>query len=678
MRADKSRHDELVKLLDDRVGIHQHARPERLGIEQQWITANLYFKGLQRIEWVDGRVLNRGYTDDDEARYKVNLLAARLIAAASRVLSQNGEFDVRPPRGDMRSRELAALSKRLFDHIKDVTDFEWQSIQSTISKALYGTNVYKTIWDPFIGDPSRYFLNDKKSKAIIPESMLTDDQIGEKLTEGLYEDRSPGDIRIDPLSPFTCFPDWSARGTGIRNCKWFAEKHYVDIDVIAERFNKDPKDIRATEISQGLMNYEDAMQAASGGSWMPPFAVSIPKDKQHKRCLYIEYWARPSKLLPKGLRLCFAGDRILNDDNIDNPYAADKTGWSHLPFSPDYWIPDPSRFWGKSLAEDMLTPQFYLNEMRSQKMMFARIFGLPNTYVGKNSTLDTDNMEAGGRIYGVDETSNYKVQHGPAPQMPAEVAILDSEIIGDLNAVSSSSEIEGDKMPGQLRSGAAISQMNQDRFMGLSIPARCSLRAARDVGRQSLAIYKLFGGPNRTMQYLGEGNEWIVEEFASANLLTDVVITSQPGFITSADESAQKMMDAVSAGAFNPLFDLETKTLIWSAMEFRTGDEFVKQRLAAKRACEREIQTIMKDPAKYAQGFKALDWQDHEIYMATLKAFFYTPEFDKLDTFTKASFNELYAQHKALLMQEQMVRAQAVEATKGAPGQPGMASQPRS
>lgn len=677
MRANKSRTEELVKMLDDRVGIHQHSRPERIGIEQQWITANLYFKGLQRIEWVDGRVLNRGYTDDDEARYKVNLLAARLIAAASRVLNQNGEFDVRPPRGDMKSREMAALSKRLFEHIQEITDFEWQSINSTISKALYGTNLYKTIWDPTIGDPSRYFWNDKQAKAVIPESMLTDDQISDKLTQGLYEDRAPGDIRIDVLSPFTCFPDWSARGTGIRNCKWFAEKHHVDIDVIAERFDKDPKDIRPTEISQGLMNYEDAMQAASGGAWMPPFAVTVPKDKQHKRTLYIEYWARPSKLLPKGQRICFAGGEILNDDDLDNPYAADKTGWSHLPYSPDYWIPDSSRFWGKSLAEDMLTPQFYLNEARSQKMMFMRLFGLPNTYIGKNAGLDTDNMEAGGRIYGVEEASNYKVQHGPAPQMPAEVAVLDAEIISDLNAVASSSQIEGDKMPGQLRSGAAVSQMNQDRFMGLSIPARCTLRATRDVGRQALAIGKMYYGPNRVMQYLGEGNEWVVETFNGANLLNDVVITSDPGMLTSADESAQKMMDAISAGALNPQFDQETRTLIWSAMEFRTGDEFVKQRLAAKRACEREIQVVTRDPAKYVKGYPALDWQDHDIYMSTLKAFFYTPEFEALDTGTQGILSANFAQHQQFLMQAQIAQAQAIEATKGAPGTPGMASQPR-
>src|SRR3954471_6197273 len=140
MRATATRASELKEMLDKCVGINQHSRPERIGMEQVWATAALYFKGIQRFEWIDGRVVNRGYVDDDQARYKVNLLAARLISACARVLNTNGEFDVRPPRADAKTREFAALSARVFEHIREITDFEWQSINSTISKALFGTS----------------------------------------------------------------------------------------------------------------------------------------------------------------------------------------------------------------------------------------------------------------------------------------------------------------------------------------------------------------------------------------------------------------------------------------------------------------------------------------------------------------------------------------------------------
>lgn len=678
MRASQTA--DIVKMLDDCVGITQQSRPERLAMEQQWLTTMLYFKGQQRLEWVDNRLYNRGYNDDDEQpHYKANYMGALMISAAARILNVEGEFDVRPPRGDMRARELAGLSKRVFEHQKEVTDFKWLQEQSTIWKTCIGTSVYKTIWDPLIGDPTRYYWNDKQSKAVIPETMLTSEQIAQKTADGLFEDHSPGDVRIDVLSPFTFFPDWSARGAGIRHCQWAAEKHYVDIEVIAERWNKDPDDIKPATINQGLLNYEDAMQAAFAGSWLAPFSYTVPKDKLNKRTLYVEYWRRPSKMYPKGMRVCFAGDMILNADDITNPYAADKTGWTHLPYTPDYWVPDPSRFWGKGMGEDLMTPQFYTNEARSQKVYFMRIHGMPNTYVGRDSGLDTENMEAGGRVYGVAENSAFKVQHGPTPNMPAEVAVLDSQLIQDMQFIASQSEIDGNKLPGQLRSGAAIQQMQQDRFTGLTIPARCTLRACRDTGRQLLALGKMYYGPNRTMQYLGEANEWVVEEFDGANLHNDVVIIGDQGVADASGAQRQEMMDAISAGAFNPQFDAETKALILSGLHFDTSEEFVKQKLQAKRACEREIQMVLKDPMKYAQGgLPVLDWQDHELYMATLRAFFYTPEFEKLDPITQSILNTNFAGHQKLLMQEQLAQAQMLEATKGAPGQPGMASQPRS
>lgn len=677
MRASQTQ--DLVKMLDKCVGIHQQSRPERLAMEQQWLTTALYEKGQQRLEWIDGRVFNRGYTDDDQdPHYKANYMGARMISAAARILNVQGEFDVRPARADIKAREFARLSKRVYEHQKEITDFEWQSILSTRWKTICGTSVYKVIWDPLIGDPKRFYWNDKQSRAVIPGDMLTQEERTQKTKDGLFEDHAPGDVRIDVLSPFTCYPDWSARGSGIRNCQWFAEKHWVDIDAIAERWNKDPKDIKPATVSQGLLNYEDAMQAAFAGSWLAPFAYQVPIDKQNSRTLYIEYWRRPSKLYPKGQRICYAGDLILNDDDITNPYVSDNTGWSHLPYVPDYWVQDPSRFWGKSLGEDMLTPQFYFNESRSQKIGFGRIHGLPNTYVGKDSGLDTDKMEAGGRIYGVSEASAYKVQHGPSPQMPQAIAVLDMELLADLNAVASQSEVDGAKLPGQVRSGAAINQLNEDRFMGLSLPARNTMRAARDTGRILLALGKMYYGPGRVMQYLGEGNEWIVEEFDGANLLNDVVIVGQTSVTNTPGAKAQKMLDIITAGAFNPQFDAETKAVIAEGIDLDDSAEFVKLRLQAKRACEREIQLIIRDPAKYARGFKALDWQDHEIFMSTLKTFFYTPEFDALDVMTKSSLNELFMQHQQMQQQQQLVQMQMLEATKGAPGQAGMASQPRS
>lgn len=653
-------------------------------MEEQMLTCMLYYNGQQRIEWVDGRVFTRYQTDtEDEVFYKVNLLKARTISAVSRVHNVQGEFDVRPPRGDMRSREIADLSKRVFAHIREVTDFQKHREHAEKWAAITGTAVYKIRWDPNIGDPTRYYWTDKVTKTALTADMLSREEREQKTADGLFEDRAPGDLSIEVLSPFSAFPDTSARGGGMRACQWFGEKHYVDIEPLAERFDIDPDEIKPIEFSQGVTNYEDAMAFMSSGSWFSPAGFAIPRDKQKKRTLYVEMWARPSAHYPKGLRLIWAGGQLLNGKSkilpdIDNPYAADRTGWSHLPYVPHYWVENPARFWGNGLCEDMLTPQFYLNEMRSQKIRFARTFGLPNTFVGKDAGLDLDNIEAGGgKIYGISEASATKVQYGPVPQMPVEVGNLDMALAADLNATASQSEVSGDALPGQLRSGSAVRALNEDRFMGLSIPARGSVTAARDCGKVLLALGKMYYGPNRIMQYLGEGNTWVVEAFDGADLINDVVIIGQASITDTQTNQREEMLDAVQAGVFNPQFDRMTKAMILDGLHYNTSDEFVRQQLQAKRACEREIQLLLQNPAKYAMGFPVFDWQDHEMHCETLKQFFYTPEFEQLDLAIQSVLNTNYAQHKQLLMAEQMAQAQAIEALKGAPGQPGQASQPR-
>lgn len=675
--------DDVIDMLDKRVGVTQHARPERLAREEHQLTCKAFFEGQQRFRIDDGRFFNQPYYDDeDEVHYKVNLVRTRTIQNAVKLLNVHMGFDARPPTGDMKDRERAETSKKVFRHLREATDFEYHQIQATLWKLMCGSAFYKVYWDPTIGDPDRFYWADETGRNAAPAWMFSAAQRQQKDAGLQFDDVPPGDIALGVLSPFAFYHDWSSRDGRIESCHWVAEKHYVDIERVAERWGIDEADIQPVEIAQGLANYEDALAFMSAGSSFGPLNFAVPRDKQRKRTLYIELWERPSAKYKRGRRIVYAGGKILNSKNTDNPYVGDRTRWAHLPYVHDQCTPTIGGFMGTGMVEDMLTPQFYLNESRGLMLQFMRKYGMPDTYADQGSGIDLDKFkEGGGNLYEIHQGA--KVQHGPVPQMPATVSEITADLQADLNAVASQSEIENDKLPGQLRSGSAIQQIMEDRYSALSLPLMGTARAARDVGRVMLSLAKLYYDEPRVMRYLGEGNEWVVKQFTGADLINDIIITSKPNIADTDQNRKAEMLDWTAGGVFNPQYDKQTRIQIASALKFETNDEMIRVQLQAKRNQEKEIQEILVNPRKYEQGYPVMPWQDHETEMATLVEFMYSPQFELLGESesgrrSQAVISTHFEMHQRFAQQAQLQQAQMIEAMKGAPGQAGQASQPRS
>lgn len=667
-------------MIETRVGWRER-RPERLALEQLWITSMAFWSGKHRFWFADGRIMpfedNVYEPNDNEVRYKVNLIRARVDAAVSKVLGVDADFQVRPPTGKARDRYNAELSNKVFAHIREVADWQMTQLNSKQWSAICGSSFVKVYWDPLVGEPDRFFWDTKQNKSVVPEVMLSQPQKIEKEQAGLFEDLPPGDIAMSVCSPFGFFYDSASRDKGIRGCHWVAERHYVDIARVAERFGVDEKDIQPVENSGGLDNYEEAIAFMSSGNGFSIFDYGRPMDKIGKRTMYVEMWERPSSHHKKGQWIVYAGGKIIRKG--DNPYAADKTGWSHLPYVKDDWKPHPGRFWGASLVEDLLSPQWHLNETRSAQISFIRAHGQPAVFVGKDSGLDTDRMTSQvGRIYTINETTAVGVKMGPTPQMPAEVMNVAALTEGDLNKLASQSEIDGGKLPGELRSGSAVRAVNEERFAGLSIPAKMAVRTVRDVGRVALALAHQFYTTPRLMKYMGDDNEWVVEQFTGADLINDVVVVGEPDIGDSIAAQREEVLDALNMGAFNPQLDRQTRTMILKMLKYKTSDEFFSRSIQAEKHAEDVIGQIIRDPLKYGEiGYPVLPWQDAESEINALVSFMYTAEFDALDPRAKAVITK-YWQDLSMLLQQVAMQQQAMSEAENA-GKPekGQASQPR-
>jgi len=652
-------------------------RLERMRMEEGWIKNMAYFSGQQCFYIADGRVWDAsGDIPEHKVIYQVNLTRSAVIRAVAKVCNVNSRFKAVPKTPSMRHRSIAETSEKVFDHIRQLNDWDYRlHLLCTEWAAICGSGFYRIAFDPLAGQPDRFYLDSKQTKNVVPEMLLSDADMREKDREGLFQDISAGDVRISVENPFAVYHDWTSRDKSIEGCQWIGFKHYMDRSVLADRYNIDPDDIQPTEGGAGLNNYEEAIAffgQSNGGS---PFSWYTPEDKRGERALHIELWQRPSREYPKGRRVVSVGGRVVVD--ADNPHVGDLSAASHLPVVKQDWTPHPGRFWGSSLVEDLTSPQNNLNESRSCVLEFLRVFGRPPTYIDSNSGLDVKNMTiAPGGVYEISPMSR-PPQYGAAPHLPPEVTNIGMICQQDLLAVASQSEVDGAKLPGQMRSGAAIQEMTQMRDLALTVTSREAVRSTRDVGRAALALGQLFYTEKRTARFIGLDGQFEWVDFHGADLTNDLIIVGEPGQMETSAGKRQEMMDAIQIGAVNPVDNPEDRELVLASLHFNDDGILINSKLKARKNQENEIRQIMADPAKYAQGgYPIMDWEDHAQEYGVCRDFMYSQQFRDLDPLTKGLIAAHAALHKQALMKEQMQALQMQALTQGSPGSKGRASQP--
>lgn len=677
----------LTAMVEKRVGTSER-RQERLALEEQWLTLRLFWGNRSDCDIIGGRVMSTWAPgrDPDEVRYKVNMIRANAAPTIAKILSVDADFQARPPTGQKRHRDAAEVTGKVLGHVQQVMKWARFRILWLQSAMIYGSSAAEVMWDPNIGEASRYYLDHRGSKLRVPPLLLTEEQRSEKDAALLFEDLAPGDMKFDLHSPFGFHWDTSSRADGIDGCMWVATRHFYDIDRVAEAYGRDVKDIPVVNGDSGLENMEEAIAFMSGPYGSPLFDTARPDDKRNNRTLVRKLWHRPNRAYPRGLMLVVAGTGsnavLLNVSDIDNPWVADRSKQAHLPFIKLDWMPGDGTFWGVGAVEDALQPQYYLNKLRSSKIAFAEAHGQPSLFVDSDTGIDTDGQTTQpGAMYSKRPGSAAPTA-GPTPQQPREVMDASLQAEGDLNRIMSQSSIDGGKMPGQIRSGAGIRQINAERFASLTIPAQMFVAATAGVANVALSIGKLKYVDERYYRFINEANEWAVEAFKGADIVNDIIVTAEPDISDSIAGQREELNDLLAAGFFNPQLDRATRTLLFKAAKFKTADEFVTRQTQAENSQDREIEEMIANPMKWDGGYPVMPWEDHESEANACVAFMYRPEFKALAKTeeglrAQGLITQHWQAHAAALQQQQAAQLAMMEAAKGTPGSQGQASQPR-
>lgn len=659
----------------------QGLRLERVNMEEQNLKNMSFFSGKQHFYIEGGQIFDAvATTPEHEVLYKFNIVRMSVLRAVAKILNVHADFRSAPATDSIADREIAETTEKVFNHLRGKTDFERKQTIASMWAAICGSAFYKCWWNALDGEPDRFYWDDKRNRRVVPTVMLSEDERRQKDISGVFQDLPPGDVALDVVSFFGIYHDWTSRDNSIAGCHWIGERHYMDINIVADRYGVEPSDLQPDAGSQGLLNYEEAIAFMSSGINSSPFNWTSPQDKQRTRCTHVEMWERPSRAFKKGRRIVLAGGKLLVDG--PNPNIADKSGVSHLPYVKQDWTPHPGRFWGSSLVEDITSPQFNLNASRGKMLEFMRVFGCPVTYVGDKSGLDPQNQTIEpGSVQVVSEMSAMKIQHGPTPQLPPEVAGIGNLCESDANKIASQSDIDGAKMPGQMRSGQAIQMMSEQRDMALSVTTAEALRATRDVGRMMLSLAQLYYTEKRTMRYLGDQNEFEVRHFTGADLNNDIRIFGTPSVGDTLQSRKAEFMDLVQAGAIQPAMNPTHARMMAKVFKYGTDDEAINTILAAEKNQEYEIEQMIADPLKYGdQGYAVMPWEQHAVEADVCIRFMYSQTFKHLDPRTKSVITDHWQKHDAELKKQRMQEMQMQAMMAGTPakrGQPSAPAQPQ-
>jgi hypothetical protein len=557
----------------------------------------------------------------------------------------------------------------VFNHLWQVTKFQSKRRRALLWAAICGSGFWKITWDPDAGTPNRIWLNEDSEDPNI-DAVFNPPLRQHLERQNRFKDIYPGEVSVEVVEPMQFWWDPNARGGGIAECEWVCQRTAVPVNQIKETYGVTVQPDNGD--MSGVEQYREAFAWMAGGLFSP---LRVHRPTVNDRAVVFEFFERPLKSNgQKGKHIVIAGDKVVKSG--PNPYA---TTGAPLPFVKIDWFPEEGRFMGGALVEDLRHPQRAYNESRSHSIEYQRTHGYAPTYLPKGNGIKPAQIVAmHGPVYEYNATVGAPI-FGQPPNLPPYIAENAGAARGEMDAIAAQSDPSNNRLPGQLRSGAAIQQMQADNNAILTPISEALLESVAEAGTQMLQLVGLFYDDPRVMQVTGKSGDYEVKHFTGSDLRGQyqLQVLAQPAMLESIEAREAKLMDAVQLGVLNPM-NPEHMVLLFKGLNFHTADEFIQSIVQQDTAEEREITRMIETPEYLPMP---QPWMDPNIRAKTLERYLNSQEFETLDDLTKKKLVarwEGFTQMIQQRMQAQIEMAQLMAPAGPAPAaQKGEASQPR-
>ena len=641
-------------------------------LERSWFVNQAYYYGAQNLQMGgapgQGIALRQPRVGTRvRETFTANYTLVKVVKAIARLVALVPEFDAPPRSASFEDMLASDLAGRIFEYLKDATGFDSALRRVMWWAAVCGSGFLKVYFDKDAGEHERIWKDSAGNPVI--EAVKNADLQRALEDAGQFKDVFRGEVRQKVFSPFHLKPDPIARGGGLDEAAYVILEYFTSPEGLSDMFGGSVASW-ATEGASTTRMWEDNIAFMSSPEGLA-FGRSAVGTKN--LCRYREFWERP---LPrndmKGRFIIQAGGKVV--ENGDNPYAGSRIG---LPFVKYDWFPAEGRFWGVSLVEQIRRPQKAYNQARSHAIDFVKTYGWPFVMIPKGSAVKQVSLQA---FPGV--TLEYTAQAGmqptigQSPRISEAIPLTSAAAKNEMDEISAQAAPAKEGYPSQIRSGSAISMVQQDNNAILTPISHAMFESIARTGEMMLALVDSYYGSGRTIALLNDASEFEVMTFRSADLRHHhkLRVRGKPGMIESPEAYRQTLLDAVSIKALDPQTNARDRALFFRGMQMKTDLELLDLETVQVSRERTKIQKLIKGfPPEEQEPFP---WEDPMIRLPVLEHFLNSSAFEAVDPVSKSWLVERWQKFTAILGQRMAAQQQMMADTKGAPSQKGVASQP--
>lgn len=634
----------------------------RAVLEARWLRNFHYYNGRSFLVWNQNSM---SWDDGNqyEDPYIANLIRPSIQRTVSKITGAKFIPRTAPETEESSDRAASRLGEKALVHLWDRVQFQSINERVATHSLITGAGFYKVAWDVDKGPQVRMYTDEEGNlleEALPREEEQRKDMLGE------YKDMYAGDVEIDAVSPFAIVLDEDLVTEDMSKCRWIDELKLVRKSMLENEYGEEAiKEVSFDDQEEFEMLSEQLRNEHTSGIFITESTTE--EDDLDPRVLCHEYYERPTREYPEGLRVVLAGGAILSY----GPNIHEKLGL-HYPYVPVLYGLDPEKFWRDSLVSQLVPVQEEYNRTRTQIVDNKDRMANPKWLVPKGTELQEGSLIGKeGEIVEFVATYGPPVQSQPAP-LPPYVSEHVQLLINEFQVIAADRDPTQAKTPSSLRSGIAINLIDEKDKDVLSATISSVKKAIQKVARASLVLMGNLYDEERLIKVIGEDGEYDVRSFSGAELREnyDVRIYIESGATDSRAGRQSAILDYVQLGILDPTNPDDKRTIL-KALEFGDPQAYISETLIDEKMAERENEQM-----NMGEDVPIAPWQDHaahnKVHYLEMKSesFLAKPE-EVRNAYIKHS-----QQHDEQLAKAAQAQLEAEAQLRGGSGEKGKASTP--
>ncbi|MBQ9081040.1 MAG: hypothetical protein IJY26_00185 [Clostridia bacterium] len=493
----------------------ENRRAARRELERGWELNMNFFSGNQYCDVApNGEIAEEDKRFYWQSRRTFNHIAPTVETRCAKLEKSRPALEVRAFSDEDADVKCARLASHILRAVSERIGLDGVISRATLWSEVCGTAFYKVLWDGNAGE------------------VVSEDERG-KIREG--------DVSVVPISPFEIFPD-TLTAERMEDVRSIIHAKALPVSEIFESFGVR---LAGRNISEFALS---PYSAAGHFTCVEGKGASYTKEGYET---VIERYTMPDAARPNGKLEIVAGGKLLYEGEL--PYRNGDKGGRILPFVRQVSLPLPGAFFGASVVDRLIPLQRAYNAVRNRKHEFLNRLSMGVVTV-EDGSVDTDDLAEEGLCPG--KILIYRQGSQPPAmfdcgQIPSEFEREEETIANEFVLISGTSEITRNSTnPTNVTSATGLQLLLNQEDERMAVSAHSICRAAEEIGRQILKLYKQFATTSRMVAMSGEGKSTEIFYFNAADISSDDIVFDTDT-VQTPERKRAAVLELLSLGLLN-------------------------------------------------------------------------------------------------------------------------------